>query len=90
LAVNGTDKEEANKRLALAVNTIALCAPQSVINALISFHDDVKFSNKSKSVERYGQLLKELLIVIRKDIKLSNKDNASTFNFHLIGSVSKG
>ena len=89
LVVDGTDKEEANKRFALAANTIALCAPQSVINALMRFHDEVTFSNKNKIAEKHDQLLKELLIAIRKDIKLSSKDNAETFNFHLIGSAPK-
>ena len=90
LAVDGTDKENANKRFALAANTIALCAPQPVISALMKFHDEAKFSNKNKSIERHDQLLKELLLAIRKDIKLSVKDNVSTFNFHLIGSAPKG
>src|SRR4051794_34319819 len=45
LAVDGVNKEEANKRMALAVNTIALVAPQSVITALMNFHDEIKFSN---------------------------------------------
>lgn len=90
MAVDGTDKEEANKRFALAVNTIALCAPQPVISALMRFHDEVKFSNKNKSVENHDQLLKDLLLAIRRDIKLSVKDNVSTFDFHLIGSAPKG
>jgi hypothetical protein len=89
LAVDGTDKEEANKRFALAANTIALCAPQSVITALMNFHDEVKFSNKNKRTESHDRLLKELLIAIRKDIKLSSRDNAATFNFHLVGSAPK-
>jgi hypothetical protein len=89
LAVDGTDKEDANKRFALAANTISLVAPQYVITALMDFHDEVKFSNKNKSVERHDELLKELLIAIRKDIGLSVRDSINTFNFHLIGSGPK-
>ena len=89
LASDGTDKEEANKRFALAANTISLCATQSVITALMKFHDEVKFSNKNKSIERHDKLLKELLLAIRKDINLSDKDDANTFDFHLIGSAPK-
>lgn len=89
LAVDGTDKEEANKRFALAANTISLVAPQYVITALMNFHDEVKFSNKNKSIERHDQLLKELLLAIRKDIGLSVKDDIKSFNFHLIGSAPK-
>lgn len=89
LAVDGTDKEEANQHFALATNTITLVAPQYVITALMNFHDEVKFSNKNRSIERHDRLLKELLIVIRKDIGLSAKDNINTFDFHLIGSAPK-
>jgi hypothetical protein len=89
LAVDGTDKEEANKRFALAANTISLVAPQYVITALMNFHDEVKFSNKNRTPERHDQLLRELLLAIRKDIGLSSKDEISSFNFHLIGSAPK-
>lgn len=89
LAITGTDKEDANKRFALAANTIALVAPQDVITALMKFHDEVKFSNPKHSVDRHDKLLKELLLAIRKDIGLSAKDNGGTFIFHLIGSAPK-
>lgn len=91
LAMDDTDKEEANKRFALAVNTIALIANQDVITALMKFHDEIKFSNPNKSAERHDELLKVLLLAIRKDIKLSVKDNKNSFIFHLIGTKpSKG
>jgi len=44
LAVDGIDKDDANKRFALAANTIALVAPQYVISALMNFHDEVKYT----------------------------------------------
>jgi hypothetical protein len=86
LAVDGMDKNKANEKFALAVNTIALVAPQSVVNVLMEFHDYVKFSNKDKTAEGHDKLLVKLLLEIRKDIGLSKKDNPETFNFHLIGS----
>jgi hypothetical protein len=89
LAVDGTDKLKANKEFSLAVNTIGLVAPQYVITALMNYHDEVKFSNKNRTPESHDQLLKELLLAIRKDIGLSEKDNAETFNFHLMGSAPK-
>lgn len=89
LAVDGIDKNEANKRFALTVNTIALVAPQSVITALMNFHDEIKFSNQNKSRENHDRLLIELLLAIRRDIKLTSKDNRKTFIFHLIGSSPK-
>ncbi len=89
LAVDGTDKDEANKRFAMAANTISLAAPQYVIDALMAFHDEVKFSNPNKSAERHDKLLNELLLAVRRDIGLAKGDNGATFNFHLIGSAPK-
>ena len=85
LACDGTDKTDANYRFALAVNTVALVAPQYVIKAIIDFHDEVKFSNQNPSNERHNFLLKELLRSVRRDIGRARGDNSS-FDFHLIGS----
>jgi hypothetical protein len=89
LAVDGTNKDDANKRFALAVNTISLAAPQFVINALMAYHDEIKFSNQNKSPERHDKLLNELLMAVRSDIGLAKGDDVATFNFHLIGSAPK-
>jgi hypothetical protein len=89
LAVDGADKDDANKRFALASNTISLAAPQYVINALMAFHDEVKFSNPNKLPERHDKLLNELLLAVRRDIGLVKGDDSATFNFHLIGSAPK-
>ena len=90
LAVDGMDKEDANRRFSLAANTIALVAPQYVIEALMVFHNWVNYSNREnwdKSPEKHDKLLKELLLSVRKDIGLAKGDNSKTFNFHLIGSA---
>jgi hypothetical protein len=87
LAVDGTNKDDANMRFALAANTIGLAAPQYVINALMAFHDEIKFSNPHKSQKRHDKLLNDLLLAIRKDIGLAKGDDAATFNFQLIGSA---
>jgi hypothetical protein len=89
IAVDGRDKNDAHMKFALAANTIALVAPQSVISALMEYHTYAKFSNKSQTVEEHDRLLKRLLLEIRKDIGLATKDNPTTFNFHLIGSAPK-
>ena len=89
LATDGTDKDEANRKFALASNTIALAAPQNVITALMKFHDEVKFSNPNKSANKHDELLVKLLLEIRKDIGISGRDDNKTFNFHLIGSAPK-
>jgi len=89
LAVDGTDKNEAHMRFAFAVNTISLVAPQYVVTALMNFHDEVKFSNPNRKPENHDKLLIELLLAIRRDIKISEKDDPKTFKFHLIGTSPK-
>jgi hypothetical protein len=89
LAVDGTDKEKANQRFANAANTIALVAPQYVIEALMKFHDEVKFSNPNRSLDGHDRALKTLLLAIRKSLELPFRDDPESFNFHLIGSSPK-
>ncbi|MBI5429971.1 MAG: hypothetical protein HY938_05875 [Nitrosomonadales bacterium] len=85
LVVAGANKNDAAMRFSLAVNTIALAAPQNVINALMSFHNEA--SSSSRNIERHNELLKELLLAVRKDIGLAKGDDRDTFNFHLIGAA---
>ena len=89
LAGDERNKEDANKRFALAVNTICLVAPQTVVTALMKFHDEIKMSNKNKTIEKHDRLLIELLLAIRKDIGVSSNDSEKTFSFHLVGGPPK-
>jgi len=89
LAIEGSDMDEANKKFCSAVNTIALVAPQSVISALMDFHDEIKFSNSNSTWEGQNRKLKTLLLEVRKSLELPFGDNPNTFNFHLVGSRPK-
>jgi hypothetical protein len=73
----------------LAVNTIAIVAPQSVIQALMEFHSEVKYSNTDRTLEGHDKKLLKLLLEIRKDIGRGINDDPATFSFHLIGSKPK-
>ena len=48
LAVDGTVKRKANELFSLATNTIALVAPQSVVSALMAFHNEVRYSKSGQ------------------------------------------
>ena len=87
LAVDGMDKVTANQEFSLAANTIYLVAPQYVISALMTFHNEAKGSNPNSTIERHDKLLNELILAIRKDIGLNKGDKPEEFNIHLIGSV---
>ena len=89
LAVDGTNKEQANQRFARAANTIVLVAHPRVINALMAFHDEVKFSNPNRTAEGHDRKLKDLLLAIRASLELPFVDDPDTFDFHLIGSRPK-
>ncbi|MFC1677214.1 hypothetical protein ACFL3G_09155 [Planctomycetota bacterium] len=86
LADNGIKQEGAGKRFALAVNTIFLVAPQYVISALMDFCDEIQSSNLNKSSERHDELLKKLVLAVRKDIGLVKGDNIDNFKIHLMSS----
>lgn len=90
VAFDGSDKVKANEQFALTANTIALVAPQYVIDALMAFHDEVKWSNRNRTAEKHDELLNKLFLAIRKDIGLSSKDNPKTFSIHLIGGAPPG
>jgi hypothetical protein len=85
LAVDDVDKMEANKRFARAANTIALVAPQQVIRSLMDFHEEVRFSNPSRTQARHDELLVALLLAIRASLELPLRDDPTAFRFHLIG-----
>ena len=90
LAVDGKDKRKANLDFSAASNTVVLIASQKVIIALMAFHNEVKWENKTNfSRERHDQLLQELILAIREDIGLSKKDDPGRFEFHLIGTGPK-
>jgi hypothetical protein len=85
LANDGTNKVEADLKLAKSVNTIALVAPQSVINLLMEYYDEIRISNPNRTNENHDQKLKALVLAIRKSIQLPFDDDPDTFNFHLAG-----
>jgi len=84
LAVDNTDIK-AHQNFALAMNTLALVAPQKVVATMLAFHDGVKQSNKERSIELHDKLLAQLLLEIRIDMKIKPKDDPKKFKYHLGG-----
>jgi len=84
LAVDNQDIE-AHHQFALAMNTLALVAPQNVVDAMLAFHDGVKITNQTRNNEFHDQLLSKLLIAIRADLGMRPRDNAVKFHYHLVG-----
>ena len=84
IAVDNNDVD-AHQRFAKAMNTLALIAPQSVVDAMLSFHDGVKVSSGNRSEELHDELLAKLLLSIREDIRIRPKDDPTDFHYHLVG-----
>jgi hypothetical protein len=85
LAVDGKNKDKANQDFSEYSNTICLVASQEVIHKLMTLHDQIKRPKEQRDFELEAKLLNALMMAIRKDIGLTKKDDASNFDFHLIG-----
>jgi len=85
LAVDGKNKDKANQDFSEYSNTICLVASQEVIHKLMTLHDHIKQPKEQRDYEVEAELINHLMMAIRKDIGLTKKDDATVFNFHLIG-----
>src|SRR6266542_2450178 len=72
---------EAWRRFASVVNTIALVAPQSVVQAVLAWND----RGPNATVEQHDELLTRVMLTIRADLGITPKDDAGTFRYYLIG-----
>jgi hypothetical protein len=80
--------KDSRRRLAHAVNTIALIAPQEVISALMNLHKTAMSTKPRTSVgdeRNYQPELNLLLLAIRRSLELPFEDEPSTFDFTLVG-----
>lgn len=66
---------DGRRAFAKACNNMNLVAPQSVIQALQAFQEEIRTSNPIPSRERHDQLLSRLLYEIRLDLGVWPKDS---------------
>lgn len=87
LALNGTISGESTpdgqRAFAKACNNLNLVAPQSVLEALQVFQQEIKISNSQKSLERHDALMSRLFFEMRKDLGISPADNIENFRVGL-------
>lgn len=62
-----------------ACNKLNLIAPQSVIEAMNDFRQEIAISNTTRCKNRHDKLLSTLFYEIRRDLGVSPKDDDSTF-----------
>ena len=86
-SLNGVISEEGTpegqRLFAAACNKLNLVAPQSVIEALREFQQEIKITNPDKSRDRHDELMSRLFYQIRKDLKISPEDDQDTFQVGL-------
>ncbi|MGZ8961990.1 MAG: hypothetical protein ACXW1P_11190 [Methylophilaceae bacterium] len=87
--VDGDSTSQGQLVFARASNNLLLFAPQSVIESLDRFRDEISVSNKNRSQEQHDKFLSSLLSEIRKDIGISPPDDMSTFTARLWASGAK-
>src|SRR5437762_9600097 len=82
LADDSVSLEQARRKFAAAVNTIFLVASQPVIDALMAYHREL--SSESIVRQKRVELLKRLILEIRKSLELPFEDDPKTFDFELV------
>ena len=85
LADDSVPLEQARRRFAAAVNTIVLVAPQRVIDAVMAYYREL--AGEAIDRQRRGELLKTLVLEIRKSLELPFVDDPNTFDFELVGAT---
>lgn len=75
--------EQSQIKYSDAFNSMGLVAPPSVLRALYAFHDEIRTSNPTKSIEKHDELLASLLREIRRDVHPA-EPNDSGLVFRLI------
>jgi hypothetical protein len=88
LADRSQDQAVARRRFAAAANTIVLVAPRDVVTAVMDFHEETSFANKHRTQERHDQLLKTLILRMRRSLELPFAKDERDLDFHLIGTHS--
>lgn len=81
--ISGESTPEAQRAFSRACNKLNLVAPQSVLEALQAFQQEIKQTNSGRSDDRHDRLMSELFYEIRKDLAVSPRDSKSSFRVGL-------
>ncbi len=77
---------ESRKNYAIAFNTVGLFSSQEVIECLHIYQDLTHLPAEQVPQGEHDKLLSQLVLAIRKDLKLKPRDNRTTFSYKLIES----
>lgn len=87
----GTDvSHEARARYCVAFNTVGLFASQDVIKQLHAYQEITRLPYAEVSRDEHDRRLTDLVLAVRRDLKLRPDDDSSTFSFHMIAPYRNG
>lgn len=81
--ISGEATPDGQRAFSRACNKLNLIAPQSVLEALQVFQQEIKVSNGERSNEQHDKLMSALFREIRKDLGVLPADDAATFKVGL-------
>jgi hypothetical protein len=81
--ISGEATADGQRAFARSCNKLNLVAPQSVVRALQTYQQEIKMSNSSRSNERHDRLMSQLFLEMRKDLKITPRDQDASFVFGL-------
>jgi len=70
---------EGQRAFAQATNNLLLLAPQAVVEAVATFREEIRVSNKHQTREAHDRLLAAMFLAIRRDVGIVPADNPRTF-----------
>ena len=76
--------DEARARYCVAFNTVGLFASQDVIGCLHSYQEITRMPYDKVDVAEHDRRLTNLVLAVRRDLKLQPEDDPATFSFHMI------
>ena len=82
--------EDARARYCVAFNTVGLFASQEVIKCLHAFQEVTRLPYDEVDPAEHDRRLTNLVLAVRRDLKLRPDDDPATFSFHMIAPYSNG
>jgi hypothetical protein len=76
--------DEARARYCVAFNTVGLFASQDVIRCLHAYQEITRMPYDEIDTAEHDRRLTDLVLAVRRDLKLRPEDDPATFAFHMI------
>ena len=82
--------DDARARYCVAFNTVGLFASQDVIKCLHAYQEITRLPYAEVQVGEHDKRLTNLVLAVRRDLRLRPSDDIETFSFHMIAPYRNG